>query len=75
MYYSRFIVNNYGADELLNLFNPQILCVSNKDLNENEWPAMESLERASILTSEIYLCYNSLAVYIFVGAQADPWFV
>jgi hypothetical protein len=48
MAYVRFLVNNYGSEEMLGLFNPQIINVSNRDLNENEWPALEALDRNSI---------------------------
>lgn len=36
---------------------------------------MESLERAAIRSDNIYLCYNSLALYIYVGKQCDPYFI
>lgn len=36
---------------------------------------MESLERASILSEQIYLIFNSLTIYIYVGKDCDPYFL
>ena len=33
---------------------------------------LEMLERATLGVDGIFLCYNALSVYLFVGAQADP---
>ena len=30
------------------------------------------LQRETLRGDQIYLCYNAMNVYIFVGAQADP---
>jgi hypothetical protein len=73
MAYTRFLINQYGAEEVLPLFSPQIYRISLPDLTE--WPAQESLDRVSIFSSEIYILYNALALYIFVGAQADVYYI
>ena len=31
-----------------------------------------TLQRESLMPDQIYLCYDALRVYIFVGNQADP---
>jgi hypothetical protein len=46
--YLRFTMNNIGPEEMLALFHPQILSISNKNLNDQEFPAMEALYGASI---------------------------
>ena len=36
---------------------------------------MESLERGSVSSSEIYILFNALAVYLYVGKQSNPSFL
>jgi len=33
------------------------------------------LERASLRSDGVYLCYNAFAIYFFVGRQCDPFFI
>lgn len=46
--YQRYLVNVMSPDEVLAMFNPQIISVSNRELSEQEYPPLESLERRSI---------------------------
>lgn len=36
---------------------------------------MESLERASIRTEGLYLLFNTLTIYVYVGKACDPYYV
>lgn len=36
---------------------------------------MLSLERVSIRTDGMYLMFNSLTIYVFVGKQCDPYYI
>eukprot|EP00347_Sterkiella_histriomuscorum_P022014 403331985 len=73
--YLRFIVNGMSPEETLPLFNPQIISIADYNLNDQVFPALENLDRASIKTEGIYMCYNSLAIYFYVGRQCDPYFI
>ena len=44
-------------------------------MNGDEFPALEVLERASIQNTGIYLCFNSVAIYMYVGRYTDPWYL
>ena len=33
------------------------------------------MDRNSILTEGIYLCYNGLSLYVWVGKACDPYFL
>ena len=72
--YTKFQVNHMSPDEVLALFNPQIICVSDRQLNDQEYPPLEALERTSIRPDGIYLLYNSISIYMYIGRQADPFF-
>lgn len=36
---------------------------------------MEQPTRASIIETEIYVCYNALFIYLIIGRVAEPDFV
>lgn len=48
--YERFLINHFSADEITGIYSPQIILISNPDLNEAEFPPLESLERFNIRT-------------------------
>ena len=73
--YQRYMINTMSPDEVLAMFNPQIISVSNRDLSDQEYPALESLERRSIRNDQIYLLYNAVAIYVYVGRYTDPYFI
>lgn len=60
---------------MLQMFSPQILCISDPNLNGEEFPALEVLERRSIRPDMMYLMYNSITIYLYVGRQCDPYFI
>ena len=64
-----------NPEELLPLFSPQIISISNRDLNDQEYPPLEVLERAYIRPDNIYLMYNSMCIYMYIGKQCDPFFI
>ena len=64
-----------SPEEVLPLFHSQIYAINNLHLSDQEWPVLEVLERASIRSDGLYLCYNALAVYLFVGKQCDPYYL
>lgn len=41
--YQRFMVNTMTPEELIPLFSPQIISISNRDLNDQEYPPLEQL--------------------------------
>ena len=73
--YMRYLINTMSCDESLAMFNPQIISVSDKNLNENEYPSLESLERRTIRNDQIYLMYNAVSIYVYVGRYTDPYFI
>jgi len=46
--YQRYLINVMSPDEVLAMFNPQIISISNRELSDQEYPPLESLERRSI---------------------------
>lgn len=63
-----------SPEETLPLFNPQIINIADQNLTE-VFPALENLDRASIRTENLYLCYNGFAIYMYVGRLCDPFFI
>ena len=43
--YQRYLINVMSPDEVLAMFNPQIISVSNRELSDQEYPPLEPLER------------------------------
>lgn len=70
----RFLVNMMSPDELVQLYSPQIVCVSDDQLTE-EFPPLETLERQSLRQDGMYLLFNSFSISLYVGKQCDPWFI
>ena len=68
----KFYANVIGVDESIALLHPQIYEISSRELNENEFPPMETLSRGSLRSDGIFLIYNGLQVFIWVGSQTDP---
>jgi hypothetical protein len=64
-----------SPDEMLPLFSPQIISISYKQLNDQEYPPLEVLERQSIRNDSIYLLYNSMTIFMYIGRQTDPFFL
>lgn len=75
MNYLRFVVNAMSPEETLPLFNPQIINISDFNLSDQVFPALENLDKASIKTENIYLCYNGFSIYFYVGRSCDPYFI
>ena len=73
--YQRYLLNVMSPDEVLAMFSPQIISISNRELSEHEYPALEALERRSIINDQIYLLYNAVAIYVYVGRYTDPFFI
>ena len=63
----RFLVMMQSPEEMLQMFSPQILCISDPNLNGEEFPALEVLERRSVRADMMYLMYNSVTIYLYVG--------
>lgn len=64
-----------SPEEMLAMFSPQIISISNRELNDQEYPPLEPLERRGIRNDQIYLLFNSMAIYIYVGRNTDPFFI
>ena len=47
--YYKFLANNLSPEEILPLFSPQIILISDPNLNGEEFPALEVLTRGSLL--------------------------
>jgi hypothetical protein len=65
--FTRFQAMQMNPEELLPLFSPQIISISNRDLNDQEYPPLEVLERSYIRPDNIYLMYNSMCIFIYIG--------
>ncbi len=63
-----------SPDEMLQLMSPQIICISDQNLSDQEWPPLEVLSRNSLRQDGIYILFNSFTIYLFVGRQCDPFF-
>ena len=63
-----------GPEETLPLFNPQIINIADQNLTE-ALPALENLDRVSIKTENVYLCYNGISLFFYVGRMCDPFFI
>ena len=64
-----------SPEEILPMYSPQIISISNRKLNDQEYPPLEVLERSSVRSDSIYLLYNAMAIYMFVGRLSDPFFI
>ena len=64
-----------SPEEILPMYSPQIISISNRELNDQEYPPLEVLERSSVRSDSIYLLYNAMAIYMFVGRHSDPFFI
>jgi hypothetical protein len=69
------MANMLSPDEVLPMYSPQIICVSREDLNGDEFPALEVLEKSAISNDQIYLAFNSVAIYMYIGRYTDPWYL
>ena len=69
------MANMMSPDEMLPMYSPQIICISNAELNGDEFPALEVLEKSAIMNDQIYLCFNSVAIYMYIGRYVDPWYL
>ena len=65
--YQVYMTNSMSPDEILPLFSPQIICVSDANLNAEEYPPLEVLSRDSLYYEHIYLLYNGFTIYMWVG--------
>ena len=72
--YMKYQANMMSPEEMLQLMSPQIICISDENLNDQEFPALEVLERSSLRPEGIYLLFNSFAIYMYVGRSCDPFF-
>ena len=72
--YQKFLINMMSPDEVLAHFSPQIISISDRNLTDQEFPPLEVLERGSIRSDQVYLMYNSFAIYLYIGRQCDPFF-
>lgn len=68
----KYYANVIGVDESIAMLHPQIYEISSQELNEAEFPPMETLSRGTLRSDGIFLIYNGISIYIWVGSQADP---
>jgi len=57
-----------SPEEVIAIFYPQVYDVSDPNLDDSEFPAMEMPSRATFLPTSIYLIFNAQQVYLYVGA-------
>jgi hypothetical protein len=67
MNYLRFAINAMSPEETLPLFNPWIMSVHNYEISDAELPALESLDRSTLQNNPLLLCFNGLAIFLYVG--------
>jgi len=72
--YQKFQAMMMSPEELLQLMSPQIINIADPNLNDQEFPPLEVLERNSLLQNGIFLLFNSFTIYMYVGRQCDPFF-
>merc|ERR1719486_127881 len=64
-----------SPEEIQPAFSPQIICISDPNLTDAQFPALESLQREAIVSNQTYLLYNSFAIYMYVGRMTEAWFL
>jgi hypothetical protein len=64
-----------SPEEILPVFSPQIINISDPELNDQNYPPLEVLERRSLRPDCIYLSYNAFGIYMYIGRQTDPYFI
>jgi len=57
------------------LFSPQIISICDDNLSVENYPPLEVLQKGNMQPNQIYLIYNSVAIYMYVGQQTDPYFL
>ena len=67
----RFVVNLMGPEETLQFVYPQMFSVSDPQLSEDSPPPMLNLLWSSFESQGIYVVFNALFVYLWVGRDAD----
>ena len=63
-----------SPDECLGIFSPQIINICDPNLNDQELPPLEVLERNSLRNDGIFLLFNAFTIYLYVGRQCDPYY-
>jgi len=63
----RFQVNVMSPEEVVPIFYPQIYNINDPNLNDEEFPPLEMLQRETLTSENIYLIYNAMGIYILVG--------
>ena len=64
-----------SPDEMQPMYSPQIINISNRELTDQEFPPLEPLERRALQNDQIYLIYDAMAIYLYVGRMSDPFFI
>ena len=73
--YQKYQTMCMSPEEILAMINPQIIQISNRDLNDQEYPPLEPLQRQALRSDGIYLIYNCFSIYMFIGRHCDPFFI
>lgn len=71
----RFQCRMLGAEELSAFLWPQLFCVSDESLSQDEFPALLNLNRESLESTGVYVLFNTFNVYLWIGKEVDPFFI
>jgi len=63
------------AEELNAYYWPQLFLVSDENLSTEQFPDLLNLSRTSLDTSQIYVIFNTFNIYLWIGNQADPYYL
>ena len=71
----RFQCRMLGAEELSAFLWPQLFLVSDETISSAEPPTLLNLQRESLESTGIYVLFNTFNVYLWIGKEADPFFL
>jgi hypothetical protein len=71
----RFKLNSFSVDEALAVFYPQLYRVDDRNLSMENFPGMLNLVRQSLSSDGLFLVYNTMNVFLWVGTQLDSFYV
>lgn len=64
-----------NAEELNTFIWPQLFPVNDENLNQEAFPGLLNLSRTSLESTGIYVIFNTFGLYIWIGREADPFFL
>ena len=64
-----------NAEEIIQFIWPSLFPINDENLSSDNPPEMLNLNRANLDSSGIYVLFNQFLCYVWVGKDADPFFI